>query len=77
MNTQEQQIIDIINTLKPFLNSEGGDIEFIKYEDSVVYIKMIGACANCEMLDFTLRDGIEATIKNEIPEVKHVINVVN
>lgn len=77
MNKPEQQIIDIINTLKPFLNSEGGDIEFIKYEDFIVYIRMTGTCANCEMLDFTLKDGIESTIKSEIPEVKQVINVTN
>ena len=36
---------------------------------------MIGACANCQMLDFTLKDGIESAIKSEVPEVKDVINI--
>ena len=37
---------------------------------------MMGACANCQMLDLTLKDGIEAAIMNEVPEVKAVINVI-
>lgn len=75
MNKTEQKIIEIINKLKPFLINDGGNIEYIKYEDNLVYIKMLGACANCSMLDLTLREGIEAAIVNEIPEVKGVINV--
>lgn len=74
MNT-EQKIIEIIETLKPFLINDGGNIEFVKYEDNKVYIKMLGACANCHMLDLTLKEGIEATIKEEVPEVKEVINI--
>ena len=71
----EKRIIDIINHLKPFLISDGGNIEFIKYEDGIVYISLGGACADCQMLDLTLKDGIEATIMEEIPEVKGVINL--
>ena len=74
MKKQEKQIIDVINKLRPFLINDGGNIEFIKYEDNYVYIKMMGACANCQMLDLTLKDGIEAAIINEVPEVKGVIN---
>jgi len=51
----EEKIIDIIDKLRPFLIGEGGNINFIKYEDNIVYIKMTGACANCEMLDLTLK----------------------
>ena len=75
MTKQEEKITDIINKLRPFLINDGGNIEFIKYEDNVVYIKMMGACANCQMLDLTLKDGIAAAIMNEIPEVKDVVNV--
>lgn len=71
----EETIKEIINHLRPFLISDGGDIEFIKYENNVVYIKMMGSCANCEMIDYTLKDGIEAAIKSEVPEVKEVINL--
>lgn len=75
MKKQEKLIIDIIDKLRPFLINDGGNIEFIKYEDNIVYIKMMGACTNCQMLDITLKDGIEAAIINEVPEVKAVINL--
>ena len=75
MKDTEEKIIKIIDDLRPFLMYEGGNIEFIKYEDDIVYIKMLGACSNCHMLDLTLKDGIEATLKEEIPTIKEVINV--
>ena len=74
-STIESKIINIIDNLRPFLINDGGDIEFIKYERNIVYIKMMGACSNCYMLDLTLKDGIEAAIKDEIPEVQAVVNV--
>ncbi len=76
MKEIENKIIDIIDNLRPFLINDGGNIEFVKYENGIVYIKMMGACSNCEMLDLTLKDGIETAIMEEIPEVKEVINVV-
>ena len=75
MNKDEKRIIDIIDKLRPYLINDGGNIEFVKYEDNIVYIKMSGACANCSMLDFTLKEGIEAAIKEEVPSVVDVINV--
>lgn len=76
MSETENRIKEIINNLRPYLISDGGNIEFVKYEDNIVYVKMQGACANCQMLDLTLKDGIENVIKDEIPEVKDVINIV-
>ena len=77
MQNVEVTIKEIIDTLRPFLINDGGNIEFIKYEDNIVYIQMLGACSNCEMIDLTLKDGIEMAIKEEIPEVKKVINITN
>lgn len=71
----ENKIKEVIESIKPYLIYEGGNIDFVKYEDNIVYIKLLGACANCQMIDVTLKDGIESTIKEEIPEVKEVINV--
>ena len=76
MKKQEKKIIEIIDKLRPFLINDGGNIEFVKYEDNYVYIKMMGACANCQMLDLTLKDGIEAAIINEVPEVQGIINML-
>lgn len=73
--TVEEKIIDIINKLKPFLNSDGGDIDYVKFEDGIVYIRMTGACANCELIDVTLNEGVEYALKEAVPEVKGVINI--
>ena len=73
----EKKIKEVIDTLRPFLINDGGNIEFVKYENNIVYIQMMGACSNCEMLDLTLKDGIEMAIKEEVPEVKEVINLGN
>lgn len=71
----ENKIIAIIDKLRPFLISDGGNLEFVKYEKNIVYVKLLGACAECNMMDITLKDGIEQLILNEIPEVKEVRNI--
>lgn len=71
----EAKIIEIIESIRPYLNNDGGDIEFIKYEDGYVYVKLQGACAFCEMNDTTIKVGLLETLKAEIPEIKDVIKV--
>ena len=75
MESAEVKIKNIINSLRPFLINDGGDVEFLKYENNIVYIKMSGACANCDMIDVTIKDGIECAIKEEVSEVKEVISI--
>lgn len=71
----EKRIIQVLDNIRPYLISDGGNIEFIKYEDGIVYIKMQGACANCGMIDLTLKDGIERILIDEISEIQQVINI--
>ncbi len=71
----ELKIISILDRIRPFLISDGGNIEFIKYENETVYVKLTGACKDCSMIDITLNDGIEEIITSEIPEVKNVVNI--
>ena len=75
MENIEEKIKSIIDELKPFLISDGGALEYIKFEDGIVYVKLGGACVDCAFLDVTLKDGIEQMIMNEVPEVKEVRNV--
>ena len=75
--TIEERIIRTLDKIKPFLISDGGNLEYIKYENNIVYVRLTGACANCSMMDITLKDGIEQLIINEIPEVQKVINIEN
>ena len=70
----ENKIKEEIDKIRPFLMGDGGDIEFIKFEDGIVHVKLTGACAGCSMIDYTLKDGIEEILINEIPEVKGVVN---
>ena len=74
---QEKKIIEIIEKLRPYLIGDGGDLEFVKYEDHIVYVRLLGACANCNMIDVTLKDGIEAAIQEEVPEVEEVVNLLS
>ena len=73
---EKEIIIEIINKIRPFLINDGGNIEFVKYEDNIVYVKMMGACSHCAMLDYTLKEGVEAAIMEEVPSVKGVINII-
>ena len=70
----EDRIKEEIEKIKPYLYSDGGDIEFVSFEDGVVHVKLLGACAGCSMIDFTLKDGIEEILTSEIPEVQAVVN---
>lgn len=71
-----KQIITVLEKIRPFLNRDGGDIEFLKYENGEVFVKMIGACAGCEMIDSTLQDGVATLLKEEVPGVIKVTNVI-
>lgn len=75
MNEILKKINDVLDELRPFLINDGGNIEFVKYENNIVYIRMQGACADCEMIDLTLKDGIEQALISEIPEIKGVVNL--
>ena len=73
-NIVEEKIIKILNKIRPYLNSEGGDLQYIGFEDGIVYVRMLGACVDCAGLDSTLKDGIEALLVENIPEVIEVRN---
>ena len=75
--TDEQIIMDTIDKIRPFLISDGGDISFIEYKDNIVYVKLLGACQGCSLIDYTLKDSIEMAIKEMLPSVKEVVNVAS
>ena len=70
----EEKIKAMLDDLRPLINQDGGDLEFIRYEDNYVYIKLSGACTNCFGSESTMF-GLEAYLKSEIPEIEGVINV--
>ena len=76
-NNNEEIIIkinEVLNKIRPYLQNDGGDVEFKRYENGVVYVSLLGACSNCPMAIMTLQDGVESALVSEIPEVIKVIN---
>ena len=71
----EKKIITVLDKIRPYLQNDGGNVEYVKYENGVAYVKLIGACSNCPLADHTLESGIETALINEIPEIIKVVNV--
>lgn len=61
-----------IEKVRPYIQGDGGDVEFVKLEDDIVYVKVHGACVGCMALDSTLKDGVEALILDEVEGIKEV-----
>jgi len=65
----EKQARDVIEKLRPYIKRDGGDIRFVKFEDGIVYVEMLGACVGCSLIDTTLTDGVEAILLDEVPGI--------
>ena len=74
-NDNSDKIKQLIDEIAPFLVADGGNIEFIKYENKIVYVHLSGACENCNLIGYTLNDGILNYLKEQIPEIEDVINI--
>lgn len=69
----ERQIVELLDMrVKPAVAADGGNIEFVEFDDGVVYLRMEGACAGCPSSTATLKMGIENLLKHYIPEVARV-----
>ena len=68
----EQEIKNVLEKLRPYIQRDGGDVELVKVDDGIVTVRMLGACSGCMALDDTLKMGIEATLMEEVPGVKEV-----
>lgn len=69
----KEKVQNVINKIRPMLQADGGDVELVDCVDGVVTVRLKGACAGCPMSQMTLRNGIERALKNEIPEIKSVV----
>ena len=69
------EINKVLDKIRPYLYSEGGDLEFVDFKDGIVYIRMLGACNGCGSIEYTLKDGIEALLVEYVPEVIEVKQV--
>jgi len=62
-----------LEELRPYLKADGGDIRLVEItEDLVVRIELLGACADCSMINMTLKGGVESALKKAAPELKAI-----
>ncbi len=61
-----------LNKIRPALQADGGDVELVDVEGGVVKVRLTGACGGCPMATITLKNGIEALLKEEVPSVERV-----
>lgn len=69
------KILEALESIRPFLNKDGGDIELVDFADDKVYVKLQGNCNGCPMSFSTMKLGVENTIKQFVPSVTEVINI--
>ena len=75
-NSYISRINEVLALVRPYLNADGGDIDFINLlDDLTVHVKLTGACGTCPMSIQTLKFGVESAIKNAIPEIKEVVAI--
>ncbi len=71
-----KEVAKIIGELRPFVQSDGGDIELVDVTDQgVVSVRLLGACIGCPSSGMTLKMGVEQTLKDRLPEVSEVVCV--
>ena len=69
------QVNEVLDEIRPSLHADGGDVELVAVEGSVVKVRLKGACSGCPMSTMTLKMGIERYMKQKLPEIKEVISV--
>lgn len=78
-NTKEelkQKVENVIEQVRPYLQADGGDINFIELtDDNTVNVELTGACGACPFSTMTLKNGVEATLKRVLPEIKEVVAI--
>lgn len=65
----EEQIKTMLDELRPMLQQDGGDLEFVKMEGKVVTLKLVGHCGSCPYAMMTLKEGIESRLRTLDPEL--------
>jgi Fe-S cluster biogenesis protein NfuA len=71
----KDRVLKALERVRPYLQSDGGDIEFIEItDDMTVKVKLTGACHGCPFSIQTLKAGVEQAIMKEVPEIRRVIS---
>ena len=76
MKLTEENVMKVLEDLIPYIEADGGWLDFVEIEDGYVKVRLGGACETCAMSTMTLKQGIERKLMEEIPDVKGVVQVL-
>jgi Fe-S cluster biogenesis protein NfuA len=74
-STMYDEVLEVLDKLRPFLQRDGGDVELVDVEDGIIKLKLIGACGSCPSSTITLKAGIERALLEEVEGVVEVVQV--
>jgi Fe-S cluster biogenesis protein NfuA len=78
METLHRKVEEALDTIRPYLEADGGNVEVIDItSEHVLKLELKGACKTCNMSHMTMKAGIEETIRRAVPEIKEIISVNN
>ncbi|TJY39794.1 NifU family protein [Cohnella pontilimi] len=69
------EVLEVLDKLRPFLQRDGGDVELVDVEDGVVKLRLMGACGSCPSSTITLKAGIERALIEEVDGIQEVVQV--
>ncbi|HSC24593.1 MAG TPA: NifU family protein [Candidatus Babeliales bacterium] len=70
-----EHIQRVLEELRPAIINDGGDVHFIRFENSTVFVQLSGACVSCPISFITLKMGLEAQLKEKVPGVDSVVSI--
>ncbi|TVX98740.1 NifU family protein [Cohnella terricola] len=73
--SQYDEVVDVLDKLRPFLQRDGGDVELVDIEDGIVKLRLMGACGSCPSSTITLKAGIERALLEEVEGIQEVVQV--
>ncbi|MBI5191073.1 MAG: NifU family protein [Nitrospirae bacterium] len=71
----KERVENALAKIRPYLQADGGSVELVAIEGTVVKVRLLGACGACPMSQMTLKSGVERVIKQEVPEITEVVAV--
>lgn len=71
----KDKVQQALDSIRPFLKNDGGDIELIDIKEDIVYVRLLGNCSGCHISNSTMKLGVENTVKQFVPSIKEVINI--
>ncbi|AHD06757.1 NifU family protein [Paenibacillus larvae] len=74
-STMYDEVLEVLDKLRPFLQRDGGDVELVDVEDGIVKLRLMGACGSCPSSTITLKAGIERALVEEVEGIQEVVQV--